>query len=94
MIGLLKKPLFNWPIRLKRNSKCTSYNSLSPLGARCPPSLHALNGIKAMSRGFSGGKQAGNFSTTRNRGRPYLFLTTENEQLFILKTIMANNGWK
>ena len=47
-----------------------------------------------MSRGFSGGKQVTNFSNTRNRGRVYLFLTTENKQLFILKTIMVNYGWK
>ena len=50
------------------------------------------DGIKAMSRGFSGGKEVINFSNTRNRGRVCLFLTTENEQLFILKTIMANYG--
>ena len=50
------------------------------------------NAIKAMSRGFLGGKQVINFSNTRNRGRICLFLTTENEQLFILKTIMANYG--
>ena len=50
------------------------------------------DGIKAMSRGFSGGKQVINFSNIRNRGRICLFLTTENEQLFILKTIMANYG--
>ena len=36
-------------------------------------------GLKAMSRGFSGG----NFSNTRNRSRVCLFLTTKNEQLFI-----------
>ena len=47
-----------------------------------------------MSRGFSGGRQVINFSNARNRGRVCLFLTTENEQLFILKTIMANYGWK
>ena len=48
-----------------------------------------------MSRGFSGGKQVINFSNTRNSGRVCLFLTTENEQLFILKTIMENKaGWK
>ena len=47
-----------------------------------------------MSRGFSGGRQVINFSYARNRGRVCLFLTTENEQLFILKTIMANYGWK
>ena len=53
------------------------------------------DGIKVMSRGFSGGKNRGiNFSKAGNRGRVCLFLTTENEQLFILKTIMANYGWK
>ena len=53
------------------------------------------DGIKVMSRGFSGGKNSGiNFSKARNRGRVCLFLTTENEQLFILKTIMENYGWK
>ena len=50
------------------------------------------DGIKAMSRGFSGGKRVINVSNTRNRGRVCFFLTTENEQLFILKTIMANYG--
>ena len=35
-----------------------------------------------------------NFSNTRNRGRVCLFLTTENKQLFILKTVMVNYGWK
>ena len=34
MIGLLKEPLFHWPIRLKGNSKRTSGNSLSHLGAQ------------------------------------------------------------
>ena len=48
--------------------------------------------IKAMSRAFSGGKQVVNFSNTRNRGRVCLFLTTGNEQLFLLKTIIANYG--
>ena len=53
------------------------------------------DGIKAMSRGFSVGKQVINFSNTRNHGRVCLFLTTENEQIFILKTIMENKGgWK
>ena len=50
------------------------------------------DGMKAIPRGFSGGKQVINFSNTRNRGRVCLFLTTENEQLFILKTIKANYG--
>ena len=35
-----------------------------------------------------------NSSNTRNRSRVCLFLTTENEQLFILKTIVANYEWK
>ena len=52
------------------------------------------DGIKAMSRGFSGGKQVINSYNTRNCSRVCLFLTTENEQLSILKTIMANYGWK
>ena len=64
--------------------------------SRCPPSLHALKDwwIKSMSRGFSGGKQVINSSNTRNCSRVCLFLTTENEQLSILKTITANYGWK
>ena len=48
------------------------------------------DGIKAMSRGFSEGKQVINFSNTRNCGRVCLLLTTENEQLFISKTIMTS----
>ena len=52
------------------------------------------DGIKAVSRGFSGGKQVINFSNTTTRGRVCLFLTTENGKLFILNTIMANYGWK
>ena len=52
------------------------------------------DGMKVMSRGFPRGKQVINFSNTRTRGRVCLFLTTENERLFILKTIMANYGWK
>ena len=47
-----------------------------------------------MSRGFSGGKQVINFSYTRNRSRVGLFLTTEHEQLFMLKTMMENYGWR
>ena len=31
---LLKKPLFDWPVRWKGNSKRISCNSLSPLGRR------------------------------------------------------------
>ena len=52
------------------------------------------DGIKVMSRGFSGDKQVINSSNTRNRSRVCLFLTTENEQFFILKTIMTTYGWK
>ena len=51
------------------------------------------DGIKAMLRGFSGGKQVINFSNTRNQGLEFggcLFLTTENAQVFIFNTIMAN----
>ena len=54
----------------------------------------STDGVKAMSHGFSGGKQVINFSNTRNGGWVCLFLTTENERLFILKMIMANYGWK
>ena len=36
-IGLLKKPLFDWPMRFKGNSKCTSGDSLSPQACK-----HAL----------------------------------------------------
>ena len=43
-----------------------------------------------MSRGFSGGKQLIKFANAKNRGRVCLFQTTENEEHFILKTIMAN----
>ena len=49
-------------------------------------------GINVMSRGFSGGKQAIKSANTRNRGCVCLFLTTKNEERFILKTIMANYG--
>ena len=35
-----------------------------------------------------------NFSNTRNRGRVCLFFTTENKQLFILKTVIVNYWWK
>ena len=52
--------------------------------------------MKATSSGLSGGKhnQVIIVSSTRNRSRVCLFLTTENEQLFILKAIMVNYGWK
>ena len=33
-------------------------------------------------------------ANTRNRSRVCLFWKTMNEELFILKTIMANYGWK
>ena len=49
------------------------------------------DGIKAMSCDFSGDKQVIILSSARNRGRVCLFLTTENEQLFILKTISNGN---
>ena len=59
--------------------------------SRCPPSLHALrtDGIEVMSRDFSGGKHVINFSNTRNRGRVCFFSSTENEQLFTLKTTVG-----
>ena len=47
-----------------------------------------------MSRGFSGGKQVIKFAKARNRGPVCIFQPTENEELFILRTIMANYGWK
>ena len=50
------------------------------------------DGIKAVSRGFSGGKQVIKFANARNRGRVRLFSITEHEELFILKTIMATYG--
>ena len=34
MIGLLKKAIVDLPIKLKGNSKCTSVDLLSPLGAQ------------------------------------------------------------
>ena len=49
--------------------------------ARHPYTLLRIDGIKAMSRGFSGGKQGIILSNTRNRRRVGLFLTTENEPL-------------
>ena len=52
------------------------------------------DGIKAMSRAFSGGQQLKKSADTRNRGQVCLFYTTENEERFILKTIMRNCGWK
>ena len=62
-----------------------------------PPSLHALKDRwdkKEMLRGFSGGKQVIKSANTRNRSRVCLFWKTKNEELFILKTIMANYRWK
>lgn len=50
------------------------------------------DGIKAMSRVFSWGKQVREFAKARNRGRIYLFWTKENEELFILEMMMAING--
>ena len=70
-----------WPIDLIHNARhlCTRLRS---------------DGIKAMSRGFSRGKQVINVPNTRNRSWVCLFLPTENEQLFVLKLIMANYGWR
>jgi len=39
------------------------------------------DGIKAMSRGFLGGKQVIKPANTRNRGRVCLISTKENEEL-------------
>ena len=51
--------------------------------------------IKAMSRGFSWGKQVINFSNTRNSSRVYYSWQQKmNNSLWILKTIMENYGWK
>ena len=50
--------------------------------------------IKKMSRGFSGGKQVIKCANARNRGRVCIFQPTENEEHFILRTMMANYGWK
>ena len=61
-------------------------------GGRAPQAPLLDPSIKAMLRGFSGGKQVINFANTRNRGRVCLFLTTENEQIFIVKTIMESGG--
>ena len=47
------------------------------------------DGIKVMSRGFSGGKQVKKAVYVRNRGRLFKFYTTESEELFTLKKIMA-----
>ena len=49
--------------------------------ARHPYTLLRIDGIEAMSRGFSGGKQGIILSNTTNRHRVGLFLTTENEPL-------------
>ena len=40
-----------------------------------------------MSRGFSGG--GGKFAAAKNRGRVCFFWITENEEVFMLKTMMA-----
>ena len=49
------------------------------------------DGIKIMSRGFSGGKQVIQFADARNRGRVCLFKRTENEELLILRQIIGGN---
>ena len=41
-----------------------------------------LMGKKAMSRGFSGGKQMIKAANARNRGRVCLLYTTENKEIF------------
>ena len=51
------------------------------------------NGIKAMSRDFSGDKQVIKFVNARNRGRVCLFQTIENKELFMLKTIINGKLW-
>ena len=51
--------------------------------------------IKAMSRGFSGGGGAIKSADKRSRGRAFSILTTENEEIFVLKMIIiANYGSK
>ena len=50
--------------------------------SRDPPSLHALNGINAVSRGFSGGKEVIKSANTKN-------IALEFRQ-----HKMANHGWK
>ena len=52
--------------------------------------------IKAMSRGFSGGGGGAIKSADkRSRGRAFSILTTENEEIFVLKMIIiANYGSK
>ena len=47
-----------------------------------------------MSHGFSWGWGLKKSAHTRNRGRVFLFYTRENEEPLILKTIIANYGWK
>ena len=43
--------------------------------------------------GFSGGKQEQKIAIARNRGRLCSLQTTENVELFFLKTIKENYGW-
>ena len=53
--------------------------------------------IKAMSRGFSGGGRGGAIKSAdkRSRGRAFSIVTTENEEIFVLKMIIiANYGSK
>ena len=67
---------------------------------RYPPSLHAPKDwwdkydITWFLRGGGGGEQVIKSAKNRKRGRVCLFQTTGNEQLFILKTITENYGWK
>ena len=53
--------------------------------------LLRTDGIKAMSRGFSGANTSDKFFQYK---KSQSFLTTENEQLFMLKRMRANYGWK
>ena len=51
--------------------------------------------IKAMSRGFSGRGGGGAIKSAdkRSRGRAFSILTTENEEIFVLKMIIIANYW-
>ena len=46
-----------------------------------------------MSRGLSGGKKVKKIANARNHNPVCLFKTTENEEIFIFKTVVANYGW-
>ena len=51
---------------------------LAVFGQQCCVRLRG-DGIKAMSRGFSGGEQLIKFANVRNRGRFCSFYQTEND---------------